>query len=200
MNAEMPRWGVGQQAGCCAQRAVRLGRKWAGVGQWHLRLEGEPFYQIEAVGTNCNPVVTRLLSAGLVPGTVGAPAPATQRRCAVGVHVLRVLLKKIWRWRRFNFERLQREVVLNRQPLIAPMRLELSPLEEMVIRCVSPWGRRGVGEAGERACVWRVFGGKQGRWAEPGSRMPAPLFGGTRYKSRIERHQRLSVAYATYLV
>lgn len=35
---------------------------------------------------------------------------------------------------KYNFERLQRETVLNRQPLLAPQPLHLSPAETMLLR------------------------------------------------------------------
>ena len=35
-----------------------------------------------------------------------------------------------------NFERLQRTTVLNKQPLLVPQPLELSPTEELTVRCV----------------------------------------------------------------
>lgn len=37
---------------------------------------------------------------------------------------------------KYNFERLQRETVLNRQPLLAPQPLDLSPAETMLLRYV----------------------------------------------------------------
>lgn len=36
---------------------------------------------------------------------------------------------------KYNFERLQRETVLNRQPLLAPQPLDLSPSEAILLRC-----------------------------------------------------------------
>jgi hypothetical protein len=36
---------------------------------------------------------------------------------------------------KYNFERLQRSTVLNKQPLLAPQPLELSPTEELTVRC-----------------------------------------------------------------
>ena len=36
---------------------------------------------------------------------------------------------------KYNFERLQRTTVLNKQPLLVPQPLELSPTEELTVRC-----------------------------------------------------------------
>ena len=44
---------------------------------------------------------------------------------------------------KYNFERLQRGTQLNRQPLLAPQGLELSPTEELTVRWV---GRLVVGK------------------------------------------------------
>ncbi len=35
---------------------------------------------------------------------------------------------------KYNFERLQRTTMLNKQPLLVPQSLELSPTEELIVR------------------------------------------------------------------
>lgn len=53
---------------------------------------------------------------------------------------------------KYNFERLQATTQLNKQPLLIPQSLELSPTEELTIRCAQRAARDGT--AGAAAAMW----------------------------------------------